>query len=63
MVRFVEIQLLEILFENHNGVSNEEMREVSCQAVIHAAFQQLRLDFRIEDQIGIKILCPQPRVI
>ena len=62
MVGLVEIQLLKVFLEDNNGIPDEEVSEMGSKAIIHATLKKLALDVRVEDQIGIEVFIPQPRV-
>lgn len=62
MVCLSQVEFLEVLREDDNGITNEKMGEMSGQPVVHAAVQELLLDRLINNEIGIQILGAQPRV-
>ena len=58
MVGLCEVQRLEILCEDDNGVSDEEMSKVRGEEIVHSAIDQSLFDVLVNDQVGVKILRP-----
>jgi hypothetical protein len=56
MVGLLEIELLEVLLENDNGVTDEKVGEVCCERGIHAAIHKLLLDIRVEYEAWVEVL-------
>jgi len=56
MVCTFRIQAFEVFGEDNDRVSNEEMGKVRGKSFIHAAFDELLLDFGVDDKVGVEII-------
>lgn len=58
MVGSVEVKLLQVLGEDDDRITDEEMCEMSGKQIIHATVNQALLKIFVDDQIWVHVFLP-----
>ena len=51
-----KIELLEVFGKDDDGIADEEVSKVGGKTFVHAAFNELLLDFRVNYEVGVEVL-------